>query len=261
MKTNYLKWLAWAGFVFAAVTIIAWKRTDHIPQGNPSSAVFANNEEDTTPRKKSYNNHDYTTGDLDKAMKELDEALLNMNKNLKIDLTKMDKEIKAAMEEIKKVDSDKISHEVESSLKKVDWDQAKQEVERAMHEVSVKMKEVDVKQLEKEIAIAKENLSSAKINAHIDIEKINEAVAKSLDGVKESIDKAKKELAKMKEFTETLEKDGLIDRKKGYRIEIKDNELFINGNKQSKEITDKYRKYFKEYDYTLKSDGSSISSL
>jgi hypothetical protein len=123
------------------------------------------------------------------------------------------------------------------------------------------MKEVDVKQIEKEIAMAKESLANAKINAHIDIEKINEAVAKSLDGAKESIDKAKKELAKMKEFTETLEKDGLIDRKKGYRIEIKDNELFINGTKQSKETTDKYRKYFKEYDYTLRSDGDKITSL
>ena len=109
--------------------------------------------------------------------------------------------------------------------------------------------------------MAKENLATATINAHIDIEKINEAVAKSMDGVKESIGKAKTELAQMKAFTETLEKDGLIDRKKGYKIEIKDNELFINGTKQSKETTDKYRKYFKEYDYTLKSDGSSISSL
>src|SRR6187431_1572600 len=148
MKTNHLKWLAWAGFVFAALIVISWKRTDKKPKETPPNVVFAYNEEDTTPRKKSYNNHDYKIDDLDKAMKELDGVLLNMNKNLQIDLSKMDKEMKLAIEEMKKVDFDKIGREVESSLKKVDWDQAKQEVERAMREVSIKMKEVDLKQVE-----------------------------------------------------------------------------------------------------------------
>ena len=261
MKTNHLKWLGWSGLALVAITVTAWKRTDNAPQGNPSKAVFTHYTEDTTPRKKSYSKHDYKIGDLDKAMKELDEALLDMNKNLKIDFSKMDKEMKMAMEEMKKVDWEKMSREVESSLKKVDWEQTKKEVERAMREASVKMKEVDLKQVEKQIAMAKENLASARIHSHIDMDKIKESVEKSLDGARESIDKAKKELAQMKEFTEALEKDGLINRKKGYKIEIKDHELYINGTKQPKETTDKYRKYFKDYDYSLRSDGENITSL
>ena len=65
----------------------------------------------------------------------------------------------------------------------------------------------------------------------------------------------------MKEFTEGLEKDGLINRKKGFTLEIKNGELYINGTKQSKEVNDKYHKYFKDEDYSIKSDGDSISSI
>jgi hypothetical protein len=78
---------------------------------------------------------DYKIGDLDQAMKELDRALSEMNVNMKIDFSKMDKEMKIAMDELKKVDFDKIGHEVAASLKKIDWDQTKVEVERAMREV------------------------------------------------------------------------------------------------------------------------------
>jgi hypothetical protein len=58
-----------------------------------------------------------------------------------------------------------------------------------------------------------------------------------------------------------LRKDGLISKKKGYKIEIKDGEMFINGTKQSKEVNEKYKKYFRDGDYTLRSDGDDISSI
>jgi hypothetical protein len=118
-----------------------------------------------------------------------------------------------------------------------------------------------MKKIEKQIAHAKEQLNTEKISSHIDMEKIKRSVNEGLAKARTGIEKAKKELSLLKEFTETLEKDGLINKKKGYRIEIKKGELYINGTKQSKEVNDKYRKYFKDEDYTISSDGDDISSL
>ena len=60
----------------------------------------------------------------------------------------------------------------------------------------------------------------------------------------------------MKEFTDELEKDGLIDKDKGYSIEWKNGgELYINGKKQSKEISDKYKKYYKKDGWRIEMNG------
>ena len=47
----------------------------------------------------------------------------------------------------------------------------------------------------------------------------------------------------MKDFTDELAADGLINKKKGYTIEWKNGNLYINDKEQSKDISDKYRKY------------------
>jgi hypothetical protein len=257
MKTTYLNWLAGAALALVAITIISWKRTDStLPVSR-----FAHYQEDTTPHKKYSDKKEYTVGDLDKAIKELDRASFEMDRNMNFDVSKMDKEMEAAMDEVKKIDFDKIGREVAESMKKVDWPNIKAEIDRAMREVDVNMKTIDKKEIEKAIAEAKESVSAAKINAHIDMEGIKRSVDEGLKGARIGIENAKKELGLMKEFTETLETDGLINRKKGFKIEIKDNEMFINGTRQSKEVNDKYRKYFKNEDYTIKSNGDSISNL
>ena len=61
----------------------------------------------------------------------------------------------------------------------------------------------------------------------------------------------------LKDFTDQLQKDGLIDKKKGYSIEWKNGgELYINGKKQPKEISDKYKKYYKKDGWRLEMNGS-----
>ena len=248
--------MAWAGFAFAAILLVAWKRTDHIPTNRP---CFAENPQDTTPaRKKSYDKKEYRIGDLNEAMKELDRAMIEMNTNMKVDFSKMDKEMKAAMQELKNIDLEKVNHEIKAALKSVDWDKTRAEVDKAMREVEFKMKDIDI---EKQLAMAKESISAAKISSQIDMQKIKESVEKGLDGARVGLERAKKELSQLKEFTESLEKDGLINKKKGFRIEIKNGEMYINGTKQSKEVNDKYRKYFKEEDYTIRSDGEDITSI
>ncbi len=256
MKTNNTKWMAWAGFAFAAILFVAWKRTDYTPTNRPA---FTETPQDTIPaRKKSSDKKEYKIGDLDEAMKELDHAMTEMNTNIKIDFSKMDKEMKAAMQELKNVDLEKVNREIKTALKNVDWDKTRTEVDKAMHEVEFKMKDIDI---EKQLAMAKESINAAKISSHIDMQKIKESVEKGLEGARVGLEKAKKELSQLKEFTEALEKDGLINKKKGFKIEIKNGEMYINGTKQSKEVNEKYKKYFKDEDYTIRSDGDDISSI
>ena len=53
-----------------------------------------------------------------------------------------------------------------------------------------------------------------------------------------------------------VQKDGLIDKNKGYSIEWKNGgELYINGKKQTKEISDKYKKYYKKDGWRIEMNG------
>lgn len=259
MKTPHLTKIGVAGLFFLILSSIAWKKVD---SSLPVKPFSIHSVQDTTlPGHSSRNKNQYKTEDLDNAMKELDRAMVELNKNMKIDLHKMDKELKAAIDEIKNIDFEKVGREVEAALKKVDWDKTSREINKAVREADIKIKEIDMKHIENELALAKIDIDAAKISAKIDIEMIKRSIEKGLAGAKIGIEKAKKELSLMKEFTEALEKDGLINRKKGYQIEIKNGEMIINGTKQSKEINDRYRKFFKDVNYTIKSDGEDISRI
>ncbi len=74
---------------------------------------------------------------------------------------------------------------------------------------------------------------------------------KAMRNAKESMLKAKEELKNIKDFTNALEKDGLIDKKKNYKIEVRSGELYINDTKQSKEVSEKYRKYYRKENFTI----------
>ena len=54
-------------------------------------------------------------------------------------------------------------------------------------------------------------------------------------------------------FTE-MEQDGLINSKQGFNIEYKNKNLYINGAKQSEQVTSKYRKYFKDEHFEITID-------
>lgn len=257
MKANHTKNYVWATLALVLITFSSWRVGGSALPIKPS---LVKNLSDTTPSRKK-ERKEYRVGDLDKAMKELDMAMADMDKNMKFDFSKMDREIKAAMEEIKKVDFDKISHEIQSELKNVNWDEANLEIKKALRETERSINEVDMKEIKKEIEKAKAEISKEKIASHIDMQKIREGVDKGIAGARVGIEKAKKEISLLKEFTESLEKDGLINRKKGFKIEIKDNEMYINGTKQSKEVNEKYKKYFREENYIIRSDGEDISSI
>jgi len=246
-------WMA-AGALFAIIIFSAWRTTA------PEQLMGQSNRQDTTPPKKYHyhSDNEFTIGDIDKAMREMDRAMAEMHKNMNMDFSKMNQEIKQAMDEVKKVDFAKLDQEIKASMKNIDWESMRKETDRAMREAEKQLKEVDMKAVSEQIEKLKTELDTRK---WVDMESIQKSVEAGLAGARIGIEKAKVQLAKFKEFIDTLDKDGLIDKKKAYRVEIKSDELYINGTKQSKEVTDKYRKYFGEEDFTIKSEGEGVVHL
>jgi hypothetical protein len=72
--------------------------------------------------------------------------------------------------------------------------------------------------------------------------------------------KFKTDLELMNLLISALEKDGLIDTRKPYKLEIKDGEFYIDGTKQPKKVRDKFKKYFKNDNYTITNGGDEPTS-
>lgn len=66
--------------------------------------------------------------------------------------------------------------------------------------------------------------------------------------------KYQKDLKLMTLLIKGLHDDGFIDANKPYTVQIKEGELYINNKKQSKEVSDKFRKYFSGNNYGFTND-------
>lgn len=230
-------------------------------------AIMDNQEQpqDTTKKKK----NSMTMKEFDQLSETLDKQVLEQLKQ--VDMLKVQQDIEKSLKEL---NVDRIIESVEQSLKSAN-------IEKALEEVKAQMREMDLDDLNGEVgtalAQAKKELKKAseevkKINtaqlrqelekAKLDIEKNKEEIQKiDMDKImkeaSEGIDKAKKELKRTRQMFTEMEKDGLIDTKKGFKVEYKKKELFINGVKQPQQVTDKYRSYFNEDedDFELSIDG------
>ena len=220
--------------------------------------------QDTTPPKKKQ--HSMTMKEFDKLSQDLDRQVLDEIKQ--VDLAKIEKEVS---ENLQKADVDKMMKEVESSLKDID-------VQKIMAGASVALKKVDLENINAETKQAFANAKQEVEKASQEMKNIDrEAIKKELEHAKlevekstaemkkidmdkimkqamEGIDKAKGELKQLKEMFTEMEADGLINSKKGFTLEYKNKDLFINGTKQPQQVTDKYRKYFKEEHFEITID-------
>jgi chromosome segregation ATPase len=270
-KSKY--WLV--AIVPVGMTLIglAWQRTE------PGNANNNYNAQDTLPSKSRSktikgDNDVRNEKDIDKEMRKLDEALEKLDGKLEnIDWEKINKQIessvKKAQEEMERnhVDMEKIQQEVERSLKDIDVEKIKKETALAMQQVkenidinkindevqksleTVKeqmnsdafrksmeeIKKVDIDQIKKELENVKDEMKKNKVN-----------IKEEIDNAKEDIKKAKEELKGYRDMLDDMEKNNLIDTKEDYSVEYKNGELFINGKKQSQEVLNKYKGYFKK---------------
>jgi len=245
---KYPKGLILAGLSVIVITAAAWQ-TDDKDKKNDSTRRQSTGDT-VVPRQRDPDKDEFRMKELDKAMKELDIQLKDLNVEIsktvklalaQVDFEKIGKEVEA---ELKQVDLDKINEEVQAELKNIDLNKINVEVQQSLKEAQEEIKKVDMQKLQNEMKEMQLKLNSSQFKQEIE---------HAVQGAKKEIEKAKQELQDMKDFTNALVKDGLIDRKKGYTIEwTKDGDLIINGRTQPKEIADKYSRYYKKDGYKIK---------
>lgn len=181
---------------------------------------------------------------LDEQMDQLEVQMKNLNNQMKnLDLSKFQIE---ADEAINKVDFEKIREQFDDAIKNIDWEIINNEVAENINVSKLKMVE-----MKKEMEQVKRNLEKEKDHIKLNTGKIKANIEDAMKKAKISMKGAREQLRNMKEFTDELEKDGLIDKSKAYKIEVKGGELFIDGKKQPKKISDKYRNYYRKSDFTI----------
>jgi hypothetical protein len=211
--------------------------------------------------------------DLDKTIKQ---SLEMAEKSMKeIDWNKISKQVEQS---IKQIDITKLQMEINNSMKAIDL---KKSLRQAQIEINRSMKEIDMSkmklEIEKELKNVRKNINSEEMKKSMEeIKKINfDELKKEMENLKKEMElnkdhfklemdkaklemlKAKTELGEIKEMTNEMEKDGLINKKESNTIEFKNKELFINGKKQSQQITEKYLKYFKGDNFKFKFSGGN----
>ncbi|HSC53457.1 MAG TPA: hypothetical protein VLC98_07555 [Phnomibacter sp.] len=180
--------------------------------------------------------------EMQKAMKEVEQSMQAVSKE---EAARMKAEMAKAAKELNAQD---IRREIELAMKSVDVSAAQlakelshdklmaAEVARAMKEVNLakmQLQEKDMKELERSLAKAQEELARNAGNIELEMAKAQ----KDMQAAKVQMELFSKGIAE-------LEKDGLIKKTDPLDIQWENDTLLLNGQKQSKEISDKYRKYF-----------------
>ena len=255
MKRFYARSKALA--VLAACSILMITTTGFRESSSIRQIRFTPVFNDTVPENSIH--IDIDMKDLDKAMKDLDKALKE------IEWDKISKDIEASLKEI---DMNKINKDIAISLQSIDWKKIQNEIDESVKNIDLAKIDIDIKNAINDAKIDfnseefKKSMEAVKkINmkeiteelkkVKIELEKNKDRIKIDIRGAQDEIKKARAGLEEIKEMTGEMEKDKLLNIKEGYTIEYKNQELFINGKKQSEGVAGKYRKYFKGENFKL----------
>ncbi len=219
---------------------------------------------DTVPMKKG--SEKMTMKEFDRLSENLDNEIIGIGEEIKkinideiqqqvelsLKAVDMDKIMREAELALNKVNLDKIMADVKLSLKEVDWDKNNAEISAALKEAGeelekakIELKNINEDEIKKELENAKAELEKTRAEIKkIDIDKV-------MSEAKKEMANAKQELKDLKSMFTEMEKDGLISSENGFKIEYKNKELFINGNRQPHNVTEKYQKYFRQESFEI----------
>jgi hypothetical protein len=142
-------------------------------------------------------------------------------------------------------------------VSRAELEKAQLELERAQ----AKMSKQDWKKIESEMAQAKvemekvmkasqaafemEGMQKAMAEMEKTLTKQQEKIANEMKKADFQLKKAQEQLNLMQQGMELMEKDGLLKAGESINIGWDEEIMILNGKKQSKEVSEKYRKYFK----------------
>lgn len=169
-------------------------------------------------------------------------------------------EVRRSMDEVKAEDMDKVRVEVRKSM-----NEAREAMDQARKTVIVKSTSNDMAENDKEVAAARKKLEEAR-EEYIEVRK--KAMEKRRDEMKAAAEERRSNssrtvitgsYASYDRMLRKMEQDGLINVKKGYKIEKKGNTIYIDGIKQSKEVYKKYEPMMDAKELTIKGKKDNIS--
>lgn len=140
---------------------------------------------------------------------------------------------KEAAKALRSINIDSINNNIAIALKSVNFDEVGAEVNKAMADANISSAEAQKAMLAGLSGIQNGVVSINQGNSNAAT--INVGAARKDASVKTS---------KLKELVKAMENDKLLDSNKGYKIDRKGNDLYINGTKQPNSVLDKYRSYF-----------------
>lgn len=186
------------------------------------------------------------------------------------------------------IDWDSLGTQIQMELDDIDWDEMNAEIKAAMAEAREEMAEareemaearsemrMSSKSKSKEIADANRQIAEASKQIAAASKRIADARRLTAEAMaearraqamanREANDAAHRHTRVVSSSShdhilKSMERDGLIDLTKRYKVQKKGNELYINGIKQSEEVYKKYSKMFKLDNVTIKGSHNSIS--
>lgn len=148
--------------------------------------------------------------DLEKLGKDLDKAMAS------IDKAKVDESIARALAPVRGMDQEKIRTELNTALEGIRLDQLKEQLENTKRDLLFRKKDMDLE------------------------------INRRVPGINNELRDTRRQLQRLKDAYQEMEQDGLMEKGPGNRIQYIDGELYINGTKQTEEVSKKYRHYFKK---------------
>lgn len=253
---KHLHWAVPTLGLTAVIALVAWTgNPQQYTQDKPSS-------QDTVPAKRNKSVREKDEKDLDKEIRNLEEAKEKLQEvdwdeikktvesaRKSIDAEQLQKQIDQAL---KSVDMDKINQQVQESLKSIDFDKLQKEINES---VKQSLSSLDKEDLKKHLDEAKREVEKELNNKDWkkemeDLKKVN------MKEVQEEMERVKDEFKDYQEMIYSMEKEGLLSTKGDYSIKYKDGNLTVNGKKQPQEVLDRYKKYFSHEKVTIrKEDG------
>ncbi|MCF3108363.1 hypothetical protein LL912_06200 [Niabella sp. CC-SYL272] len=252
-KRSLLQTAAWTFLSFVCITSLSFTSPGPGPASNPGAPYSS----DTIPAIT-----EFETGRLDAALNYVDEQIRTHGGQWNTKSKQVQQQVAHALSEI---DLAKLQADAKAAVKKINFEQLNKDIETAMAGIDkakmerdlscavASVKNIDAAQLRAEISAAikdirldqiKKQLETARKDLWLQQRDLNHEMQQLAPGISNELRDTRKQLQRLKDAYQEMERDGLIERGPNNRIQFRENELYINGQKQSPETREKYRHYF-----------------
>lgn len=235
-----------AGLFAVLIVFASWQ--PGVATASQNKNLYAKSEDTTVP-KSSFSDEINLQLNLDSVMRQANLALSQ------IDYDKINADMQKSLA---KIDYNKISREVDKAMKDIDWNEMKMNVSRSMDSAKAAIDKINWDEMKANMSKAQVEMKKAMAVQKVNIDSIKIQIQKSLQQAKKNLQAAKVEMTNYKGLISALQNDGLIEKKKPYKIELKEGTLYLNDIKQTKSVTDKYNKYYSgKKNFMLSDDGGA----